>query len=232
MADEWYYSKKGQRIGPVSDEQMNQLVSSREIQPTDMVWKQGMAQWAQASQIFPPPAPDPNAPPPIPDAPQSPQLPPVIAGILDSKKRLLLGYRISLAVAAIAAFLPWAQASGSASFMGKVESASASVGGMDTTTGMLVLLAALCGIVLTFVKPTTFLKEKTNMGMAAVGGIIVLLAVIGFATAASHFGSRTNYRDDYGNRASSSAGAGIGVYLALIAGMASGGLGFVNKWDQ
>ena len=63
MADQWYYSKQGQRIGPVSEEQINQLVSSGQIQPTDLAWKQGMGQWTKVSQLFPPPT-DPDAPPP------------------------------------------------------------------------------------------------------------------------------------------------------------------------
>jgi hypothetical protein len=232
MADQWYYSQQGQRVGPVSEEQISHLVSSGQIQPTDLIWKQGMAQWSQASQIFPPPPSDPNAPPPIPEAPQPTQLPKALTGVLDTKNRLLLGYRIALAMAAISAFLPWAQASGSASFMGNVNSASASVGGMSTTWGMLTLLVALGGIFFTFLKPATILKEKTTIGMAAVGGVIALLAIIGMATSASHFGSGVNYADAYGNQASSSAGAGIGIYIALIAGAVSGVLGFVNKWDQ
>jgi hypothetical protein len=152
--------------------------------------------------------------------------------MLDAKNRLRLGYCIALVIAAVAAFLPWAQASGSSSLMGNVQSASASVGGMSTIWGMLTLLVALGGVLFTFLKPATILKERTNIGMAAVGGIIVLLAVIGMATAASHFGSGVNYADAYGNRVSNSAGAGIGIYLALVAGVASGALGFVNKWDQ
>jgi hypothetical protein len=232
MADQWYYSKQGQRVGPVSEEQINQLASSSQIQPTDLVWKKGMVQWTKVSQVFPSPAPDPNAPPPIPEASRPTQLPEALTGILDTKNRLLLGYRIALVIAAIATFLPWAQASGSASFMGNVESASASLSGMSTTWGMLTLLVALGGTILTFLKPTAILQDKANIGMAAIGGLVVLFALIGMATAASHFGSGVNYADVYGNRVSNSAGAGIGVYLTLAAGVVSGGIGFVNRWDQ
>ena len=45
MAEQWYYSKQGQRTGPVSEEQLKQLASSGQVQPTDLVWKQGMPQW-------------------------------------------------------------------------------------------------------------------------------------------------------------------------------------------
>ncbi|MGD0897003.1 MAG: GYF domain-containing protein [Thermoguttaceae bacterium] len=72
MADQWYYAQKGQRQGPVSEEQLKELASTGQLKPNDKVWKQGMAQWAKAIEVFPPavPAPpvspDPNVPPPIP----------------------------------------------------------------------------------------------------------------------------------------------------------------------
>lgn len=81
MADEWYYSKRGQRVGPVSEAQLNQLVASGQIQPPDLVWKQGMAQWVQVRHAFPPPAQDRNVPPPIPEPPRAAQLPTALAGI-------------------------------------------------------------------------------------------------------------------------------------------------------
>jgi hypothetical protein len=51
METQWYYTDQGQRRGPVSPEQLKQLATSGRIQPSDMVWKQGMAQWAAASEI-------------------------------------------------------------------------------------------------------------------------------------------------------------------------------------
>lgn len=237
MAEQWYYTKDGQRAGPVSDEQLRELVTAGKVQAADLVWKTGMPQWVQASQFFPPPAPaqpDPNAPPPIPNAPSQKglTLPADFSEMLNPKNRLVLGYRIGLAVAFIAVFLPWAQASGSSSIMGNVHSASASVSGINTTWGMLTILVALGGAVLSFLNPAAILKDKATLGMAAVGVVIVLLAIIGMATAASHFGKGVNFADAYGNQASSSAGAGFGIYLTLIAGLATGGLGFVNKWGQ
>jgi hypothetical protein len=66
MADQWYYSQQNQQKGPVPEEQLRQLATSGQIQPTDLAWKQGMAQWVQVGTIIPPPPPDPNAPPPLP----------------------------------------------------------------------------------------------------------------------------------------------------------------------
>ena len=51
MTHQWYYSKNNQQQGPVSAEQLKQLAASRRLQPTDLVWKEGMSQWTIASSI-------------------------------------------------------------------------------------------------------------------------------------------------------------------------------------
>lgn len=51
MASEWFYAKDGKQLGPVSWEQLYQLASTGLIQPADLVWREGMPQWAQASTI-------------------------------------------------------------------------------------------------------------------------------------------------------------------------------------
>ena len=51
MAIEWYYSKAGQQQGPVSTQQLQRLLATGQLQPTDPVWKQGMAGWTPANQI-------------------------------------------------------------------------------------------------------------------------------------------------------------------------------------
>lgn len=50
MAD-WYYSKGGNQAGPVSSQQLRQLVATGELQPTDHVWKDGMVAWVPVSQV-------------------------------------------------------------------------------------------------------------------------------------------------------------------------------------
>ena len=57
---QWYYTQQGQRLGPVSEEQLKQLAAAAQLKPTDMVWKHGMANWIHASQVkglFPPSGP-------------------------------------------------------------------------------------------------------------------------------------------------------------------------------
>jgi hypothetical protein len=47
---EWYYTTNNQQMGPISWDELRQLASSGLLQPTDMVWKEGMADWAKASR--------------------------------------------------------------------------------------------------------------------------------------------------------------------------------------
>jgi tetratricopeptide (TPR) repeat protein len=49
--ERWYYTQQGQRKGPVSAGELDQLVTSGQLQPTDLVWKKGMAQWVQVGQF-------------------------------------------------------------------------------------------------------------------------------------------------------------------------------------
>jgi hypothetical protein len=51
MASEWYFTRGGDREGPVNSRQLKALVKSGEIQPDTLVWKQGMRDWTAASSI-------------------------------------------------------------------------------------------------------------------------------------------------------------------------------------
>jgi hypothetical protein len=50
MAD-WYYAKDGERHGPVTSAQLRQMAQSGELQPNDMVFKEGGTQWIVASSV-------------------------------------------------------------------------------------------------------------------------------------------------------------------------------------
>jgi hypothetical protein len=59
VADEWYYTRQGQQQGPVGAAQLKQLAASGQLLPTDLVWKEGLANWVPASSargLFPPAA--------------------------------------------------------------------------------------------------------------------------------------------------------------------------------
>ena len=73
MADQWYYAHGGERLGPVSQEQLRELASSGQLQASDLVWQEGMADWTPAGEVGgllpeaaaagPPPVP--GSPPPM-----------------------------------------------------------------------------------------------------------------------------------------------------------------------
>ena len=50
-ASEWYYSQGGERFGPVSDVDLNQLAAAGRLQPSDLVWCEGEPDWKPASQV-------------------------------------------------------------------------------------------------------------------------------------------------------------------------------------
>lgn len=51
MAAEWYYSKNGKELGPVSATDLKAVVKSGQLSPADMVWKKGMPQWKRAGTV-------------------------------------------------------------------------------------------------------------------------------------------------------------------------------------
>lgn len=73
MSQHWYYSKGDQRHGPITGEQLKKLAMAGELQDSDLVWREGMAQWVEAQKIkglFPiPEIAPPQAPPPLPVTP-------------------------------------------------------------------------------------------------------------------------------------------------------------------
>lgn len=47
----WYYAKDDQQHGPVTPAQLKSLSNSGKLLPTDLVWKEGMGDWAPASEV-------------------------------------------------------------------------------------------------------------------------------------------------------------------------------------
>lgn len=104
MSDQWYYGQNGVQKGPVSVEVIRQLISGGHLKPDDLVWREGMANWAPAStmsELFAPtvpapqPQPQPVVPPqaarvdPVPPAPAAPlgyqSMDPQVAASLQSR---------------------------------------------------------------------------------------------------------------------------------------------------
>ena len=52
MASEWFYPVNGQQSqSSATDAQIKQMATSGQLQPTDMIWKDGMPNWVPASTI-------------------------------------------------------------------------------------------------------------------------------------------------------------------------------------
>lgn len=51
MAAEWHYSKEGKQHGPVSASVLKNLAKTGNLLPTDLIWKEGMAEWKPASNV-------------------------------------------------------------------------------------------------------------------------------------------------------------------------------------
>src|SRR5882724_1900808 len=48
MAGQWFYTVNRQQQGPISWEDLYRLAQRGELQPADMVWQEGMANWVKA----------------------------------------------------------------------------------------------------------------------------------------------------------------------------------------
>jgi hypothetical protein len=52
MSNEWFYTTNGQQAAaPVSNSQLRQMAASGQLQPTDLVWQEGLPNWMPASTI-------------------------------------------------------------------------------------------------------------------------------------------------------------------------------------
>lgn len=47
----WWYIVNGQRIGPVSDDDLHHLLASNTLTPSTFVWKAGMEEWRAAAEV-------------------------------------------------------------------------------------------------------------------------------------------------------------------------------------
>jgi len=71
---EWYLAREGQQHGPVTDAELKKIIELGYLRPTDLVWRQGMAEWAVAESVLdlrptaaapPPPSPSPRPAAPV-----------------------------------------------------------------------------------------------------------------------------------------------------------------------
>jgi hypothetical protein len=76
MADEWWYAKNGQQMGPVSTAVLTQMAASGQVAPTDLIWREGMPNWAPARTVrgIYPESLTPAPAAPVPAAPAGPEV--------------------------------------------------------------------------------------------------------------------------------------------------------------
>ncbi len=51
MAQRWYYAQGGQKIGPVTSQELRYLAASGTLQPTDLVWVEGNDRGKEARSV-------------------------------------------------------------------------------------------------------------------------------------------------------------------------------------
>ena len=54
QAVSWYVGRDGQQYGPVGDPEFWAMLASGQILQTDLVWRDGFAEWTPASAVRPP----------------------------------------------------------------------------------------------------------------------------------------------------------------------------------
>lgn len=64
-ADQWFYAQQGRQLGPVPLDTIRQMLATGALQPTDLVWRDGMSGWLPAHSV-------PELAPPAPQQPQQP----------------------------------------------------------------------------------------------------------------------------------------------------------------
>ena len=120
MADEWHYTNDGSQQGPVSASELKQLAASGSLSPSDLVWKEGMAEWKPASSVkglflspatpgkLPPTTPA-KQPPPIQPNQSPPSLPPnpYLASRSDDLVMPSNPPKDPIVMAACSFFIPW-----------------------------------------------------------------------------------------------------------------------------
>jgi hypothetical protein len=48
---EWYYARDNKQLGPVTPTELKRLAMAGELRPLDLVWHEGMAEWASAQNV-------------------------------------------------------------------------------------------------------------------------------------------------------------------------------------
>lgn len=69
---QWYLAREGKQFGPLSDAELAKFIELGHLLPTDLLWREGFAEWRPAPSVFPPKPAPPTAP--VPRAAHQPPL--------------------------------------------------------------------------------------------------------------------------------------------------------------
>lgn len=48
---QWYYSKNGTQLGPITGDELRTKIGSGEVSPVDLVWREGMSDWLPSAKV-------------------------------------------------------------------------------------------------------------------------------------------------------------------------------------
>src|SRR5512145_1583180 len=63
---QWYLARDGKQHGPISEAELTQFIEQGHLQPNDLVWREGFADWRPAMLVFAPGGSNPAAARPAP----------------------------------------------------------------------------------------------------------------------------------------------------------------------
>jgi hypothetical protein len=236
MADQWYYSRSGQQLGPVTGSELRQLAVQGLLSPIDLIWREGLTDWLPASRIkglFPP------GPPPLPISleatqPHSPPSPPLAGPAVPNHTLGLPGANASPAGSSPSATAPPIAAIFSGMHRQRLSIAIAAGAGMFATflpwfhvplagavtgsrgDGWITFFLFVPAAVLSLTgNRNNALTHGARLGAAIPSVISSLVAVI------SAVGNKTSSRDNPISAAIMEAtDIGVGIFVVIAAGLA------------
>ena len=110
MSNNWHYAKGGEKHGPITATQLKQLVTTGQLAPDDLVWRENMTEWRKASTVkglFP----EQSGTPPIAPKPVSTSVEPVQQQQTIWEQPIVIGL-LFLCFWPVGAYLLWKKLSG------------------------------------------------------------------------------------------------------------------------